>query len=159
MFYKNIMVAFDGSEPSKEALIVAKNLIGDDASAVMHIVSVIPVGSLGIDGDSSVSPIPSMQQIFPDMDTYESVITTAKESAKDNIHDAIDEELSDMQCAITVDAVVSVKPANGICEYAEDHHVDMIVMGRRGLGALRAMLGSVSYAVLHETSIPVVTVK
>ena len=32
-------------------------------------------------------------------------------------------------------------------------------MGRRGLGALRGMLGSVSYGVLHSAEMPVLTVK
>ncbi len=32
-------------------------------------------------------------------------------------------------------------------------------MGRRGLGAVRGMLGSVSYALLRESEIPVLTVK
>ena len=32
-------------------------------------------------------------------------------------------------------------------------------MGRRGLGALRGMLGSVSYAVLRNADMPVLTVK
>ena len=32
-------------------------------------------------------------------------------------------------------------------------------MGRRGLGAIRGMLGSVSFGVLRATDVPVLTVK
>ena len=159
MLYRNIMVAFDGSEPAKEALVVAKNMIGDDSQATMHVVSVVSIGSLGLGGDLANSPTPGMQQIFPDMRTYDEAIDNAKKAACGQMRDAAENLLDGVECNVTFDAVVAVKPAVGICDYAEDHKVDMIVMGRRGLGALRAMLGSVSYAVLHETSIPVVTVK
>lgn len=159
MLYRNIMVAFDGSEPAKEALVVAKNMIGDDGQATMHVVSVVSIGSLGLGGDLANSPTPGMQQIFPDMRTYDEAIDNAKKAACGQMRDAAENLMDGVECNVTFDAVVAVKPAAGICDYAEDHKVDMIVMGRRGLGALRAMLGSVSYAVLHETSIPVVTVK
>lgn len=159
MLYKNIMVAFDGSEPSKEALVVAKNLIGDDADATMHIVSVVSIGSLGLSGELANAPTPGMQQIFPDMRTYDEAIDNAKKISCDQMKKAANDLISTVDCKVTFEAVVAVKPAPGICDYAEEHGVDMIVMGRRGLGALRAMLGSVSYAVLHETNIPVVTVK
>ena len=46
-----------------------------------------------------------------------------------------------------------------LADYAKHHDVDLIVMGRRGLGAIRGMLGSVSYSLLRETDIPVLTVK
>ena len=35
----------------------------------------------------------------------------------------------------------------------------MIAMGSRGLGALRGMIGSVSFAVLRSSQIPVLIVK
>ena len=159
MLYKNIMVAYDGSEPSQEALVVAKNMVGDDPDATMHIVSVVSIGSLGIGGDMANSPTPGMHQIFPDMNAYDEAVSTAKANACEQISDAIEELMKDAHCKVTIEAVVAVKAVAGICDYAEDHGVDMIVMGRRGIGALRAMLGSVSYAVLHEVSIPVVTVK
>ena len=46
-----------------------------------------------------------------------------------------------------------------LADYAKHHDIDLIVMGRRGLGAIRGMLGSVSYSLLRETDIPVLTVK
>lgn len=50
--------------------------------------------------------------------------------------------------------------ANPLIEVAERHGCDAIVMGARGLGALRStLLGSVSQAVLHESKLPVTIVK
>ncbi len=50
-------------------------------------------------------------------------------------------------------------PGKEICAEAKDSAVDFIVMGYRGLGAVkRAIMGSVATNVLHETDIPVVIV-
>ncbi len=159
MLYKNIMVAYDGSEPAHEALVVAKDMIGDDANATMHIVSIIPIGSAGIGLDSPIQPVVGMSQVYTDMDTFNTLLENAKEETVKNMHEDVDGMLDGVKCGVEVSAYAAAKPAYGICEYAAEHSVDMIVMGRRGLGAFRAMLGSVSYAVLHECDIPVVTVK
>ena len=61
-----------------------------------------------------------------------------------------------------VDLSIVVKrgnPADVICQYAADNGVDCIVMGRRGLGGIRAVLGSVSAGVLRGTDLPVLVVK
>lgn len=158
MIYKDIVVAYDGSDPSREALVCAKNMIGDDPEATMHVVSVVPLGALGIN-DPGGLPTLAMQQIFPDMQTYEMAIDNAKSVALDGLNKAIEDLLDGVKCKIVSETPIATKPVDGICEYAEDVSADMIVMGRRGLGAFRAMLGSVSYGVLHETGIPVVTVK
>lgn len=50
-------------------------------------------------------------------------------------------------------------PGQEICEEAKESTVDFIVMGYRGLGAVkRAILGSVATQVLHETDCPVMIV-
>lgn len=50
-------------------------------------------------------------------------------------------------------------PGVEICKEAEEQQVTMIVMGTRGLGALkRNILGSVSYSVLHQSAVPVTVV-
>ncbi|WP_251213191.1 universal stress protein [Adlercreutzia murintestinalis] len=159
MLYKNLLVAYDGSEPSQEALVVAKDLIGDTPDATMHILSVIPLGAVGVGVESPIEPIGSVQQIFPDIQTYEALLTNAKQSTIDSVREQIEDVLKELQCQVTVQAVAASKPAAGICEYAEEEGVDMIVMGCRGMGALRSVLGSVSYAVLHQADCPVVTVK
>jgi len=51
-------------------------------------------------------------------------------------------------------------PANDICRYAAEHSVDLIVMGSQGLSALgRAILGSVSHAVVNSADCAVTIVK
>lgn len=159
MLYKNILVAFDGSVESKAALVVAKNMVGDLEDAKLRVLSIIPMGTVGIAADSSIEPIGGVQQVFPDMETYEALIDNAKQSTVKTVKETIGEDLHDIKCEVTVEAIAASKPAIGICEYAEENDIDMIVMGRRGLGHLRSMLGSVSYAVLHEAEVPVLTVK
>ena len=56
--------------------------------------------------------------------------------------------------------VASGDPAHAIIDIAERYGCDMIIMGARGVGAMRsALLGSVSQEVLHAAQVPVVIVK
>ena len=55
--------------------------------------------------------------------------------------------------------MVNGSPHDAITGYAEAGDYDCIVMGHRGMGAVRSMLGSVCYSVLQKTQIPVLIVK
>lgn len=55
-------------------------------------------------------------------------------------------------------ALLEGPPARSIVAAADARDADEIVVGSRGLGALRGMLGSVSHAVLHEADRPVVVI-
>ncbi|VDN95991.1 unnamed protein product [Rodentolepis nana] len=51
---------------------------------------------------------------------------------------------------------VDTKPGAAICKSAIDHGADIIVIGSRGLGAIkRTLLGSVSDYIVHNASLPV----
>jgi nucleotide-binding universal stress UspA family protein len=50
-------------------------------------------------------------------------------------------------------------PSEAIVRFAEEHHFDLIVMGSRGLGTFRALLGSVSDRVAHHAHCPVLIVR
>ena len=50
-------------------------------------------------------------------------------------------------------------PADLLLKCAQDEGCDLIVMGSRGLGALRGILGSVSSYVLRNADVPVLIVK
>ena len=56
--------------------------------------------------------------------------------------------------------VATGDPANTLVDIIERHGCDQVVMGARGRGTLRsALLGSVSYEVLHAAPVPVTIVK
>ncbi|MEL1136317.1 universal stress protein [Desulfitobacterium sp. THU1] len=75
-------------------------------------------------------------------------------------------EVLDHALEIAKDSTVPIQtimrtgdPGREICAEAEESAVDNIVMGYRGLGAVkRAILGSVATHVLHETPCPVTIV-
>jgi len=49
-------------------------------------------------------------------------------------------------------------PARVLARVAAEQGADEIVVGARGTSRLRAMLGSVTHAILHEADCPVVVV-
>lgn len=52
------------------------------------------------------------------------------------------------------------EPADSIIKYAQEQGIEHIIMGSRGMGALRGMvLGSVSQKVLLNTGIPLTIIK
>jgi nucleotide-binding universal stress UspA family protein len=56
--------------------------------------------------------------------------------------------------------VVEGDPVETILELARSHEVDLIVVGSRGLGAVKSLvLGSVSNAILHQADRPVLVAK
>jgi nucleotide-binding universal stress UspA family protein len=63
------------------------------------------------------------------------------------------------QLHATADAIIGT-PALSIVEYAEGHHIDMIVMGTHGRGGMSHLLmGSVAERVVRTATCPVLTVR
>jgi nucleotide-binding universal stress UspA family protein len=141
MHIRSILVAWDGSEPSKRGLALAEDLAGEYGARLLLVTVLeptpIPAGAL-----VPVSPFP----------TQEDVERTQQEVQK------LAKELLARGRPIETEVVVG-QPAEKIRELADRYEVSIIVAGRSGKGALaRLVLGSVTTALLHSTTRPIAVV-
>lgn len=161
MVYKNILVAYDKSEPADHALEAALELVEGDPEAKVNVVSVLTsmeeaysftgFGS-GLSSETGSAAL--------DYETIAAIEDTVATRQKDELTKKIGEIVPpDQKDQVTVDIEFAPSPAAGVLSYAEKKGSDIIVMGNRGLGALRGLLGSVSFTVLRSAPIPVLIVK
>lgn len=159
MKYRKILAAFDKSDQATDAVKAAVDLALDDPACTVSVLAVMPsmtdsMAFSGLDGDILGATNMSFDgELLGQM--------------QDN---AMTHEMSDMQAALadivaplgdrcTMSISFSSSPATGILGFSKKNDCDLIVMGSRGLGALRGLLGSVSFAVLRSAPIPVLIVK
>ncbi|OUP11077.1 universal stress protein [Collinsella sp. An2] len=157
MLFKNVLVPYDESEHAISALHVALGMVGDDPDAEVHVVTVVSIGAVpgpSIDSDTFGDPLASTTPL-----EYDSVMGAILHRVRADMQGVINDAKDGATCTVTPTAIIAGSPVEGIAEYVTSHDIDLVVMGRRGLGALRGMLGSVSYGVLRSVDVPVLTVK
>ncbi len=157
MFFKNVLVPYDESEHALSALHIAFGMVGDDPEATVHVVTIVTAGPLAtpaLRNDAFASPSNISEELESD-----GIMGPALHRMRDEIQHAVNDALDNAQCKVVTGAALSGSPVEGIAEYVDNHNIDLVVMGRRGLGALRGMLGSVSFGVLRSVDVPVLTVK
>ena len=157
MLYSKIMVPYDGSEHAKHALEYAKGLAGA-SDAKIAIVHVVPSGVMGVDQVGTEGSLDGVPFGMLNYDKYEGVVKAALDQAKEKVEENLS-GLTDGIDDVVVDVIAGTSPADALARYADKNGCDLIVMGRRGLGAIRGMLGSVSFGLLRATDVPVLTVK
>ncbi len=88
------------------------------------------------------------------------------QSVWDDVKEAADARLAEIQKRLQTAGVkgtthlLIAPPADAIAECAASHHVDLIVMGTRGLTGLRhVLLGSVAERTIRIAPCPVLTIK
>lgn len=137
---KNLLVAVDGSEGSQAAVEEAITLARDLGAALTFLfVRKRPSSVLG-------RPL------------YERQVSYDLRRARHTIGEAIE---TAMAAGIECDGeIFEGDPAAEIVSLADNRHVDLIVVGSRGNGALAgALLGSVSRAVVQHADVPVLVAK
>ncbi|XP_046354748.1 putative universal stress protein SAUSA300_1656 [Haliotis rufescens] len=91
-----------------------------------------------------------------DTDHIANHLAKEREKVEEKLH-FFKEKMLTREMRGKVKAVSSHNPGDAICKGAEEEDADFIVIGCRGLGAIRrTFLGSVSDYVLHHSHIPVV---
>lgn len=140
--YRNILAAYDGSEPAKRALSAAIRLTETFGGQL----KVIHVFSLsGFPFGEAFMPLPqNVAQDFYGM--------------AERIVEEVKRQIERLPYAEAV--LQQGVPARAILEFAEQTGSDLIVIGSRGLGGIRGMvLGSVSHNVVQHAKVPVLVVK
>ncbi|WP_377891013.1 universal stress protein [Alkalihalobacillus sp. R86527] len=137
--YNKIMLASDGSEDSvtaaEEAIKLAK--LTDAQVDVVYVV----------DGDTSKHDV---------LRNWDSL--GIKEERKDKLR-AVEQKAADANLTYQIN-MLRGDPSVTLVKYAEEHGIDLIVMGTRGLNVLQEMvLGSVSHQVIQKANCPVLVVK
>ena len=144
MLYDNIMVPYDGSESARAALAEAVRYAREDPGAALRIVQIVDTEQLVIEKLEKEG-----------RNTYDEALAEADAALRRQIGSL----LKGLMNEVTVDLLDETVPGEQIVAFADEHACDLIVMGSRGLGALRGILGSVSSHVLREAAVPVLIVK
>lgn len=159
MLFKKIMVPYDCSGPAKRALSVALDFAKGSPSVQVQVVRVVPADEIPMWMNEGNSLFGGLSQMVFDADQYKEVMDGLMQRAKAEMIEHVGSRIQGMEDQVNFDAVTRQSIASGICEYAEDNVCDLVVMGSRGLGGVRSILGSVSYSVLHNLDVPVTIVK
>ena len=145
-----ILICFDGSEDAAQALVRAAALFPERDAIVVHVWE--PLKEV-----ASVPPVPGLQGAL-----------AAGLEEMDRIGEEASERIAAEGAERATVAGLRAEPLSvkapgrawrNILAAADERDVDAIVLGQRGLGgAGRALLGSVSTAVVHHAKRPVVIV-
>jgi nucleotide-binding universal stress UspA family protein len=137
---KKVLFATDGSAPSEKAGRVVRSLL--DARPDVEVVILY------------VTPIPP----YPAETMVTEAVFRAEEEFARELEATSRSWFAGYEDRIRFRNLRGV-PVRVICDLAEAEGVDLIVVGRRGRGALNHLLmGSVSQGVLHHAKVPVLVV-
>lgn len=153
--YQKILVPFDRSEPARHALREAIGLAKVSGGSVA-VVSVIDRSDFNTETLKIAARMAGVSE-----STIDPSMLAAEDSDRSDVAELKDDvapTVGDNGDLVSYD-VIKGNPHDAITAYAAQGDFDCIVMGHRGLGAVRGMLGSVCYSVLHKTSVPVLIVK
>ncbi|GAB4073980.1 universal stress protein [Barrientosiimonas marina] len=142
---RKILVAYDGSDLSHEALNEAKLQAKGVPETEVYVLAVV----------TQAGPA-----------TNATAASSFEKEIADKFHTKMEKIKSDFeQSNITVytDVTIDVDKRNAgeqICSYALEHQADLIIVGSRGLGDVKKLfLGSVSNRVVELSQCPVLIIK
>ena len=145
-----VLIAVDGSDFSCEAIKRSCQMIGKKSDVSVKIISVYENPYY-----ITTEPVAFSAEFINE------ILNFAKEQAERVVAEAVSifkENLREENIHLTTQ-VIGGKPADEIIETAREWKADLIVMGSHGRGFWgRAIIGSVSDAVVHQAECPVMVI-
>ncbi|ELY38532.1 universal stress protein [Natronorubrum tibetense] len=132
--YDDVLIPTDGSDGTRQSITHGVT-IATQFDATIHALSIVPEGPLGTLQSDAAAP--------------------AAHRAVERV--AVDAERAGVDVETAVEQGV---PHEEILAYADEHDIDMIVMGTQGRTGLdRVLVGSVTERIVRMADVPVVTVR
>ena len=154
MLYDNILVPYDGSTSSDAALREAVRYAKEDLGLALHVLQVTDIEHQVIERlESTAAPAAAVPAGM--REAFEQVRGHAQAHLERDVRIATRGLMNEVHVEVQAETTIGVQ----IVAYAAAHNIDLIIMGSRGLGGLRGILGSVSSFVLKEAKVPVLVVK
>ncbi len=145
--YKKILIATDGSESNKKAVVHGIE-IAKLSGAELHTIYVVDTKGYGCGPESCIST-----ELSPEKLTM--ILRRQGDDATKYI-----ENIAKKEGLETERWIVEGNPAEEILKVAEEQSVDLIVMGTLGMSGIeKFLLGSVADKVIRNSRIPVLTVR
>jgi len=143
--FQNLLVAYDGSACSKKALEKALEFVEANQCVQVHVVHVMNPPHKKL---YSLYGLNMSQQIIEEIEEInKKTLEEAEQLVKEN-------KRNFQFIRLQGDA------SEEIIDYATEHEMDLIIIGSRGLGAVKGMLlGSVSYRVVQYAECHVLIIK
>lgn len=143
--FRNILVAVDGSAHAQRAVAEAADL-ASATNAKITLITVVSDPNAWVLGTSFGTPV--------DLEALQEATTAEHRRLLNDAVAGLPEELH------AHEVLAHGPPAHAIVRQVEAAGHDLVVMGSRGRGGVRAlMLGSVSHQVLHTSPVPVLVVR
>lgn len=157
MGFKNILVPYDNSEHAKRALKEAIDMVEGVEGAAVHVIEVAaPPQDLVY---SSINHAGFGKGNASSKEDFAQVVEKRNEKDDQELQSSIADIVKGFDGEFTAEVIFGVYTIETIVDTAHQYGCDLIVMGSRGLGAIRGAIGSVSYGVLRAVDIPVLVVK
>lgn len=137
MWSRKILVAYDGSAPSRRAVEIIQDITSRNPEVEVVLVHVMRLFSSG----AAAAGI-------------DTVVMDEASSVKEEL-----ERIASGLPRAQVKILKGSSPADLILNCARDEEVDLIIMGSRGVGGVKGYLGSVSYAVVKDSPVTVMIAK
>lgn len=143
--FNEILVAYDGSDCSKKALAKACEMQEQNPYVKLHILTAFSL------------PANQMFSLYGPAITEE-IVEQYENQARARLEEAEQNVGSEREgCTFHI---LRGDPANAILQYSEAHHIDLIIVGSRGLGAVKGMImGSVSSRIVQQAHCNVLIIK
>jgi nucleotide-binding universal stress UspA family protein len=149
--FQKILVATDGSDHAARAVAVASDLAVKYGAELFVMYVMEEVAS---------SRIPTEMQVYAKMEHVNISERDMLEGAAHRIVGHAETQARKAGVEAVAHEVAAGSPGPTIVEYAEKYGIDLIVMGRRGLGRIAdLLLGSVSHRVTQLADCACLTIK